>query len=232
MLATARRLLVAGLLAIGLGLLVGCSAAGGGVATLPADLPPNPEPGVDYCRVWVPPVTRKVPRLVMVKGPCTREVPVEGTEIRWREECIKPREVKHLCTPGSRCEQAVVQTTPGGYRWRQQPDGCWKYVYEQPCYEWCNKVVTEDGIEYCAEVPPEYEIVAERERVVRTRTEYIPAQYDVVWEEEVYQEGYWAWKPKPTCSEEGACAPPCPPVRFERKPCVDVGVTPDCPRTN
>ena len=60
---------------------------------------------------------------------------------------------------GKECDQAVVQVKPGGYKWKRDGD-CWKYCYEEPCYEWCNKVVSEDGIEYCMEVPPEYRVEA------------------------------------------------------------------------
>jgi hypothetical protein len=215
-------------LAVAAAAFVGCSSSGspsqGSCAVLPPDLPNDPEPCTTYCRVWVPPVYRDVPKLVQVKPP--RMVTKEETvcRLRFQEVCVKPRETKLCRTPGTRCESSVVQVRPGGYKWK--PTGevdscgqeCWSYCYEPPCYQWCDKVVTEDGIEYCAEIPPEYKTVAYREPVVECRQECAPGEYEVEWVKEVYRPGYWAWKPSKNCTDCD-CPAPCPTMPRKEQPC-------------
>jgi hypothetical protein len=155
-------------------------------------------------------------------------------ETRYEEICVKPRETCVNLTPGTSCEQAVVQTRPGGWRWREQEPGCWKYCYEPPCYTWCNKVVEEEGIAYCTESPPEYRTVVRHEPVTRYRTEYEPGRYEIVYQKEVYRPGHWEWRATQECSD-CACPSPCPTRPFVQQPCQPPargGVTADCPRTN
>jgi len=206
----------------------GCASRGpaayGSCATLPSDLPADPEPCTTYCRVWVPPTYRNVPK---VKQTCPPKVETEAYQtcrLRFQEVCVKPRQVKQCRTADKRCEQAVVQVKPGGYKWK--PTGsldecgqeCWSYCYEPPCYQWCNKVTTEKGIEYCTEVPPEYKTVAYREPVTECRQVCQPAQYKVEWHQEVFRPGYWAWKPNKDCT---SCDSPvvCPPQPKRERPC-------------
>ena len=196
--------------------------------TLPPDLPGDPEACTTYCRVWVPPVYRKVPRLVLVKQPCRVSEPETICRTRFQEICVKPRENKRCKTANWQCEQAVVQTRPGGYKWKKKPGvDCWEYCYEEPCYQWCSKTVTEEGIEYCTEVPPEYRTVAWTEPVEVCRERCIPGEYKVVWENEVYSPGHWEWKATKSCSCD--CPSPCPTIPYKKRDsCVAEGL----PRTN
>ncbi len=216
--------------------LVGCQSAprgGVGCGVLPTDLPPDPLPCTTYCRVWVPPVYRNVPRLVMVSPPRTQVTPETVMRTRFRDVCVKPAEQRVCQTPDLRCDQAVVQVKPGGYVWKRVPGpggaDCWKYCYEPGCYQWCNKVVTERGIQYCTEIPPKYMTEAWSEPVTRCREEYVPGTYRVQWVKELYTPGYWAWKPSENCAE-CECPAPCPVIPCKKQPCEAVGLS--VPRTN
>jgi hypothetical protein len=200
-------------------------------STLPSDLPSDPALCASYCKVWVPPVYRERPRLVQTKAPCNETVPVPMTELRVQQVCVKPVERKTVRLPGKRCEQAVVQTKPGGWKWRQVGD-CWKYCYEPPCYQWCNKVVEEEGIEYCTETTPEYQTVVTQEPVTRYRQEYVPGEYKVVYDQEVYRPGHWEWQVRKDCGG-CECPAPCPTMPCEKKTCRPTGgITGNCPRVN
>jgi hypothetical protein len=221
-------------IALAAGAFAGCSTPGGCCdSTLPPDLPADPEPCARYCRVWVPPVYRKVPKLCQVSPECYRCEPETVQRIRFREVCVKPCEQVACRTPDRRCEEAAVQVTPGGWRWKQDECGCWKYCYEPPCYQWCNKVVTEEGIDYCVERPPEYRTEAWWEDETCTRMRRIPPRYKIVYEEECYRPGYWQWVVQDSCTD-CVCPAPCPTRPIRRQPCApgtDV-LTPDCPRCN
>lgn len=201
------------------------------MGTLPSDLPEDPSLCTQYCRVWVPPVTRKVPYLVQKTPCCTQEVDVPACEIRYRDVCVREPCTKNLCTPGRECEMAAVQVRPGGWKWVED-NGCWTYCYQDPCYQWCNKVVSEDGIEYCMDVPGEYRTVAETVPVTRTRTEYIPGEYCVQYRDEVYRPGRWEWQPKCKCTDCGCPPENCPTVQPINRGCVRSGIRRGVPRTN
>ena len=211
---------------------VGCSTAPRHFTAIPSDLPADPETCTKYCKVWVPPVYRDVPRLVQkTPGRCV-EVPETVCETRYREVCVRPRCQYEVETDGKRCEQAVVQTRPGGYKWKRDGD-CWRYCYEEPCFEWCNKVVTEEGIKYCMEVPPKYRVEVTHEPVTRYRTVYQEPEWCVEWDKEVYRPGRWEWQPTKEC-ERCDCPAPCPPVQYKKSPCppgADI-LTERCPPCN
>jgi len=210
--------------------LVGCSSKRSPYGILPPDLPANPETCAKYCKVWVDPVYRDVPYVVQTSCACSKEVPETVMETRYREVC-EPGRTYPVCTPDKRCDQAVVQVSPGGYKWKR--DGqCWRYCYEEPCYQWCDKVVTEKGIEYCMEVPPEYHVEAYLEPVTRYRTVKTPAEYEIRYRKELYTPGHYEWQPSKECTNCD-CPGPCPPVPQRRSPCPnDRSVLPGCPQTN
>ena len=219
---TTRRFLVLGML-LALVVLAGCSSGparlpGEGYGALPPDLPDDPQPCTTYCKVWVPPVYRDVPRLRQVKPGCLEMSKEQIVHTRFGEVCTKPRELVECRTPDKRCEEAVVQVRPGGYKWKRDQNGCWKYCYENPCYQWCNKVVTDEGIEYCTERPPEYKTVAWTEPATVCRQDYVPGEYEVEYVKEVYRPGYWAWKPCRDC-ENCDCPAPCPTIPQRQREC-------------
>jgi len=155
----------------------------------------------------------------MAEPPCpvTRTETICRTHVK--DVCVKPRAQKVCRTPDLRCDQTVVQTKPGGYRWKQTPNGCWKYCYEPPCYQWCNKVVTKKGIEYCTETPPEYKAVAWTEPVQVSRQTCTPAKYKVAWRKELYTPGHWEWQPSQACGD-CECPTVCPKIPVKRRPCA------------
>jgi hypothetical protein len=157
-----------------------------------------------YCKVWVPPVYRKVPRLERVCGGPRR---TEKTVIEtcFVTECTKGQ--RYGCTtPSCDCDEVAVQVCPGGYRWQQADDGCWRYCACEPRYKWCKKQVHEDGITYCGEIPPEYHTVPVRTEKRVCDTVYEPSSWTTVWCDECYQPGHWEWVSKYDCS---APAPSC-----------------------
>jgi hypothetical protein len=209
--------------------LAGCASASARAATgaLPPDLPTAPQPGARYCRVLVPPTYRDVPTLVCEGGGCEK-VAETVMETRLREVCIRPRQERIVCLPGKSCEQTVVQTRPGGYRWVER-GGCWEYCYMPPCYQWCERTVTEEGIRYCAETPPVYRTVAETVPVTRYRSVYVPPKYKVRWVKELYRPASWEWQMTPGCGS--ICPEPCPKLETVAEPCrpVTIGVGAGCP---
>lgn len=215
----------------------GCSSGSaryGSCASLPPDLPTDPEPCTTYCRVWVPPVYRQVPKLVQVQPPHMVSQEETVCRLRFQEVCVRPRETRVCRTPDTRCESSLVQVKPGGYKWKpsgEDPCGqeCWEYCYEPPAYQWCNKVVTQEGIEYCTEVPPEYKTVAYREPVTECRDVCVPGEYKVEWVQEVYRPGYWAWKPSKNCTDCD-CPEVVPPMPQQQRPCRNWNT--GIPRTN
>ena len=225
-----------GLCAIALG---GCAfkpSVGTQTRLLPPDLPDNPDPTKKYCKVWVPPTYRKVPKLVMCKPPCTTTEEVTFNRTTAYEVMTKPAELRRGQTCGNCCDDHLVQTKPGGYRWEN--DGtCWQYKYRCPEYKWCKKHVGEESVKYCYEVPAEYETVARTEPVTKLRSKYVPAEYKIVYVNEVYTPGHWVWRPHdaPECE--------CTPDRREwsqaqqipgkcRSGCKKRALNCGCPTTN
>ena len=120
---------------------------------------------------------------------------------------------------------------PGGYKWKRDGD-CWRYCYEEPCFQWCNKVVQEDGIEYCMEVPPEYHVEVTHEEVMRPRTVYVPAEWDTKWVKELYTPGHYEWQPTKECNDCD-CPSPCPTLPYRKSPCPEgSAITNNCPPCN
>lgn len=182
---------------------------------IPLDLPQDPDPTKKYCKVWVPPTYREVPYLAQRCSGTTRDVTETVMETRAYDEIVTPASCKTVRGCGKTCEESLVQVRPGGYRW--EFDGtCWKYVERCPEYEWCNRVVREDSIDYCMDVPAEYQTKVETVPVQRTRTEYVPPRYEIRYRQEVFQPGRWEWRT--TCSD--GCTPDRRPTRthlVERK---------------
>ena len=232
-------------LVVSVSFLAGCSAAGTSVDTTmagcgcdplpPADLPLNPDPCLKYCADVEPAIYRDVPRIVQTCGPTTREVTVVERETRYEEVMIKPETCKTCTLPGSTCDQSLVQVQPGGWKWENEGSrcgdgGCWQYKYNAPKYEWCNRTVKEEGIEYCTQQPAEYETRAYTVPVTRTRTEYVPAQYEIVWGKELYRPAQRVWRTTQDCGCDFKPLPtPCSPARTPRR---GAAITSDCLRCN
>jgi len=225
-----RSILLGVALVLTMAAVMGCASRNAYVGTLPADLPANPEACTKYCKVWVEPVYRDKPVLCLKNPGCTKEVPETVCVTRYREVCERPACQYPVRMAGKQCDQAVVQVRPGGYKWKREGD-CWKYCYEEPCYQWCNKVVQEDGIEYCMEVPPEYRVEAYHEPVTRYRTVRTPAEYEVKYVKELYTPGRYEWQPSKLCDCD--CPGPCEKVPQRRSPCPNErALTPGCARSN
>ncbi len=223
--------------AIGVLVLGGCTSAGtnSGLAQALPDLPDNPDPTKRYCKVWVPPKTRMVPKLVQVCGgrmetenitvmkTTARDVMVEGPIERPVDPCRQ------------RCTDTLVQVKPGGYRWECDGD-CWQYRYRAPEYKWCSKTVEEKKVKYCYTHPPKYETVVETTPVKRCRQKYVPPQYETKWVEEVYEQGRWEWRATTKCDPAPDCREWSPKHVYESKcggcpkpaPALDCS----CPRSN
>lgn len=206
--------------------------------TLPQDLPDNPDPCATYCKEWVPPVYRDVPRLRETCPARTVQVPYVARRTRYETVQTKPREVACRSGCGQTCEESLVQVRPGGHRWVQTDDGCWKYEYCCPKYKWCNRIEHENGIEYCVERPPEYETVAYTECEQRTAPVRKPAEYEVVYEKELYKPGHWRWRahydpcgPCTKCEKDRCGCRKTYNVVVDRK-CKNDCVLPGCARTN
>ena len=181
---------------------------------LPGDLPANPDPTKKYCKVWVPPVYRKVPKVVVAEAGYMDQEQVLVNRTTAYEVQTKPAELRRGQTCGTDCDDNLVMVKPGGYRWEH--DGtCWQHKYRCPEYKWCKKKVQEDGIKYCYEIPAEYETVASTEQVERTRDRYVPAKYKTIWVEEVWQPGRWEWRSHYACG--------CTPDRRPWRGPVNVG---------
>ena len=231
------RMLLGLVMLTAVGGLLGCSAIGycdnacDAPGLLPPNLPDDPEPCTKYCKVWVPPVYRPKPCVVQKRPGYTKCVEDCVLKTEYQEVCVKPRESYRVCEPDHACEQAVVQATPGGYKWKDAGCGCYRYCYEPPCYQWCNKVVTEEGIDYCTEIPPEYRVrVRHRPKRVVSQ-QYVPAEYGVVWKKECFQPGRWEWQPIKECPSCDCPQEPCPQIPFRPQPCR-AGVLQTCPTTN
>jgi hypothetical protein len=210
---------------------VDCDCPCGGIDP---QLPADPNPCTKYCKVWVPPVYRDVPKVVQTCGCTVVQVPEKVQRVRFEDVCVKPRTCKIGCMPGTKCEQQAVQVRPGGFRYVQDGPNCWKYCYVKPCYQWCNKVVYEDGIEYCAESAPEYKTVARTEEQTVYRNVYVAPETKVQWVKEVYQPGHWEWRATHDCCD-CICDKPCPTIEcLERKPCrpATPALGRGCPRCN
>jgi hypothetical protein len=232
--AIARTWLSLGLVAFlagSVGVLAGCSSGSGGCGrSLPLDLPADPDPCLKYCRVWVPPVYRDVPRLVQKCPGTVRKTDEVGYETRYREVMVKPPREHGVCVDGKTCDSTIVQVSPGGWQWQGAGD-CWKYCWVPPCYKRCEKVVQEDRICYCVDEPAEFKTVAETVPVGRCREEYVPAQYEVVWVKELYQPGHYEWVASMECDCD-SCGPCPPPDDRCRRAVPTGGVAPGAPRTN
>jgi hypothetical protein len=199
----------------------GCSHhdCGCGPAAPPSDLPKDPNPCLKYCRVWVEPVYRDVPRLTCDCGhACKNERIVEET--CFETVCV-PGKRYGCTTPERDCDVTAVQVCPGGYRWREAEDGCWRYCECQPTYKWCKKQIHEDGIAYCMDEPPEYKTVAVKTERRVCDVDYTPSGYKTTWCKELYKPGHWEWVLKDDCSP-----PPCGPCCCEPYSyCLDKTVT-------
>lgn len=221
-------------LVIGALTLVGCSAGRaslqsdnfdyGTASVLPPDLPANPKPCTQYCKEWVPPTYRMVPKLVQCGCADTRVIEHQAYETRAREVLVKPKTIKTYERCGQTCDQELVQIKPGGFRW-VGANGCYQYCEQCPEYKWCNKKVGEEGIRYCVEDPAKYKTIVETVPVTRRRVEYVPPKYEIKYVRELYQPGHheWVGRCDPSCSND---------TRKWSKPFRGTALTCDCPSTN
>ena len=219
-------------------MLAGCTSASnqsaGLAKALPA-LPANPDPTKRYCKVWVPPKTRMVPKLVQTCGSSMKTECITVMETQAKEVMVRGPIEREVDPCRRQCTDTLVQAKPGGYRWECDGD-CWQYKYRAPEYKWCSKTVEEDKVRYCYTHPAEYETVVETRPVKRQRQTYVPPKYEVKWVEEVYEPGRWEWQATEACgpskdcrtwsdkhvykSDCGGCPKPAP--------ALDCG----CPKTN
>lgn len=192
--------------------LAGCSSGGG--AARPA-FPADPDPCAAYCLKWVPPVYRDVPRVCRTKPPEIRSYEVCTLETRFREVCT-PGTCRTVTVPDECQMYNIVQATPARQEWRQveccdcagcEVEDCWKRVRVPPTYAVCPRCETKEGYSYCVETPPTYSVVTEQVPRKDVKCEYVPAEYDVKMDREVYVPGHWQWE-KRFCPE---CEPECPP---------------------
>jgi hypothetical protein len=190
----------------------GLAVAGCGPEAPPLDLPSDPAPCLKYCRVWVPPVYRDVPRLTPVCGG-PRQVEKHVTETCFKTVC-KPGQKYGCTTPSCDCEEVAVQVCPGGYRWQQVEGGCWRYCETKPTFKWCKKQIHEDGIDYCVDEPPEYEVVAVKTERRICDTVYEPPTYKTTWCKELYTPGRWEWVLKNDCSPAPCGDSCCKPLTY------------------
>ncbi len=223
----------------GLGL-AGCSSAGHG------PFPTDPEPCATYCPKWVEPVYRPVPRLVETRPSCMQTVKVPMQRVEFAE-VVKPAEYTPKCVPDECRKYAAVEVEPAHDEWVKvacaDPCGCtskecWKQIRVPAKYKWCEKTETEKGFKYCAFTPPEYEIVPHTVTSCQPVQRYVPAQYGVMWDKELFQPGHWSWEKRYDCGEAkrpcpptGSCAPIyggpsgsgsiAPREDFSRCPCAD-----------
>jgi len=219
--------------------LTGCAAnterVTGTAWGVPQDLPANPAPGKRYCKVFVPPTYRMVPKLCKVDagGMKTEQITVMKTTAK--EVCVRPSETRTVRGCDSRCEKTAVQVKPGGYRWEKDCKDCWQYKYRPPAYKWCDKTVQEEGIKFCYQTPPEFKTVVTTKPVCRERKSYVPPQYKVTWVKEEFTPGHCEWLAKDgcgkTCDRRGAKNYTMKRVRSRSCPApkaLDCG----CPTTN
>lgn len=168
----------------------------------PRDLPADPDPCLKYCKVWVPPVYREVPKLVCKGGGMRSNTKTVMKTTFVTEEV--PGECYPCKTPDCTCEKIAVEVCPGGYQWKQV-DCCWKYVYCPPSYKWCEKCVQEDGVTYCNQAPTTYRTKAVTCPTTRCDSEYVPPTYETVWVKELYRPGHYEWVAKHDCSPPPSC---------------------------
>jgi hypothetical protein len=191
--------------------------------------PVDPDPCSTYCLKWVPPVYRDVPRVCQTKPPCIESYEVCTTETKFQEVCT-PGTCKNVTVPDTCRMYNVVQVTPAREEWVQVPcrdcagcevEDCWRRVRVPPKYDVCPRCETDEGYSYCMTTPPEYSVVAVPCPRRDVRTEYQPAQYDIVYEKQCFTPGHWEWE-KRACAE---CPPACPPGGFCAPPPT---ATPSC----
>lgn len=187
-------------------IMAGCSSTrDNSIGAIPTDLPANPNPCASYCKEWVPPVSRKVPKLVKCCPGSIEETPYTVMETTYEDVLVKPRTCECRTGCGTTCEEQLVETRPGGYRWTQTAGGCWKYEYCKPDFKWCKRTVTEDGVDYCVEQSPEYRTVARTREVRKTRRQYVPPKYEIRYVDENYAPGHYRWR----ASYDKPSAPTC-----------------------
>lgn len=201
--------------------LAGCCGrgGGGGVATRPP-YPTDPDPCAAYCLVWVPQTYREVPTLVECKPSCTDCKSVWAKQINFCETCT-PSHYEPRCRPDVCREYGVVEVTPGYTDWESVEccpapgvcgkPCCYRPVKRPPTYKVCKKTETEQGIEYCAYTPPEYEVYRYDTLVGMCAPVHSPAEYKVAYKQELFENGHYAWI-KRDCG--------CAPARTEPPKCV------------
>jgi hypothetical protein len=173
--------------------------------------PDDPDPCATYCLVWVPPTYRDVPKLVCCQPETCGTERFFRRKIDFEEVCTPPCYEKK-CTPCRTHTEEVVEATPARREWIKTSccgcDGaeCYKPVVCPPTYKMCEKTVTEQGVEYCAYKPPQYDIVEHVSTVCVDRPVHNPGEYKVQWCKEEFQPGHWEWRRTMHCD-----CPTCPP---------------------
>ncbi|MCC7140259.1 MAG: hypothetical protein IT460_17700 [Planctomycetes bacterium] len=210
------RLLVAAT-AVATLVLSACASSSGRRPSAPP-FPTDPDVDATYCRVWVPPTYREVPRLVEC-APCRVEhEKAFRRELTFKEVCT-PGSYETKCTPCRTRTEVEVQATPGRTDWAKVDCGCgtgecYRPVEVPPTTCSCEKTVTEKGVSYCAFHAPTYDVVMKEKRVCVDRPVHVPAEYRVVWEKQEFEPGRWEWHKRtdcaePTCGVKTVRAPSC-----------------------
>ncbi len=219
--------------------LMGCASnterVTGNAWGIPKDLPDNPNPNKRYCKKYVEPTYRMVPKLCKVDAGGMKSECITVMKTTAEEVCVQPSTTRTVQGCDVRCEKTAVQVKPGGNRWEKDCNGCWQYVYRAPEYKWCDKTRQEEGIKFCYDTPAEYKTVVTSTPVQRTRKTYVPPKYEVKWVKEVYTPGHCEWVEGDgcgkTCDTRGAKNYTTKRVRSRNCPApkaLDCG----CPKTN
>lgn len=188
----------------------------------PPPFPTDPDVDASYCRVWVPPTYREVPRLVECAPSRCDSEKVWRRELTFSEVCT-PGSYETKTTPCRTRTEMEVQATPGRTEWATvdcgcAPGECFHPVRVPPTTCTCEKTVTEKGVSYCAFTPPTYDVAMKEKRVCVERPVYHPAEYRVVWEKQEFEAGRWEWRKRTDCAQPGcgaktvatpSCADPC-----------------------
>ena len=195
----------------------GCSSSGPRVPSKPP-FPVGAEDCSTYCLVWVPPTYRDVPRVECCKPGRVENQSRCVAKVEFDEVC-RPGRYEPKCTPCTTRTEAVVQASPGSDRWVPtkcadacgcNTGDCYRHERIPPTYKVCDKTVTEKGVEYCAYREPEYDVVARTKYCKECVEVYKPAEYRVVRDKELFQEGHWQWQKRdcaPVCAPAPRCAP-------------------------
>jgi hypothetical protein len=174
----------------------------------------------------VPETYRNVPRVVETDPGTCREEKICRKKIDFEEVCV-PGSYEGRSSPDICRRYALVEASPARTDWVKvkccgaNTACCYRPVDVPPSYKVCEKTETEEGIEYCAFTPPQYDIVQRDRYEVISRPVYTPAQYGVVYEKQLFDSGHYEWQKRYT----GCSAPrsDCPKATCTPTPCGPSG---------